>query len=309
MKKSSSIQIDPLGNIPLELDRYFASPTIEKAAQLFEQMERPLIGGVQTAIDLRNLNNWIKVLNENPNNVRGKKFTFIEFIWIKVIEQLRDFNVGFDLITNFKSELFKPLKIKGVLTSIQHAKNYIEDLGLQKEQKKALLQFINAPDTKTINEITLTVLHLCIVDSILNKLPVSFAIFQNGTYQILYESKKHLYTEDEKSRLLNDTYLTISISTILKKFFMSDLSNLVVPKLDLLSYAENKFYEVMNSGDYVSIIVNFKDKKIKPLEFRKDQNVKEHIIDILDKKEYEDILVKKAKGVITKIENRLKVTL
>ncbi len=309
MKKSSSIQLAPLGNIPFELDKYFTNPTIEKAAQLCEQLERPLIGGIQTAIDLRNLNNWIKVLNENPNNVRGKKFTFVEFIWIKIVEQFRDFNVGFDLIKNFKAELFKPIKVKGILTSIQQAKNYIEDLGLQKDQKKALLQFINAPDTKTINEITLTVLHLSIVDSILNKLPLSFAVFKNGTYQMLYESKKHLYTDIEKDKLLNDNYITISISTILKEFFLSDLSNLVVPKLELLSYAENKFYEVMNSGDYVSVIVNFKDKKIKPLEFKKDQNLKEYIIDILDKKEYEDITVKKAKGVITKIENTMKISL
>lgn len=309
MKRSSSIQLTPLTNMPLDLYRYFDLATIEKTVQLFEKLERPIMGGVFTGIDLRNLNHWVKVLNENPNKVWGKKFTFVEFIWIKIVEQLRDMNVGFDFIRSFKAELFKPIKVTGVLTSIQHAKNYIDNLDLDKEAKKALLQFINASDTKTINEITLTVLHLSIVDCILNKWPVSFAIFKNGSYQMLYESKSHLYTAIEKEKLLHDNYIAISVSTILKDFFLSDLSNLVVPKLELLSYAENKFYEVMSSGDYVNVIVTFKDKKRKPMKLVKNLVLKERLIEILDEKEYEVITIKKAKGVIAKIENTLKVTL
>ena len=309
MKNNLSKYKSTLGNIPYELDRFFTPSTIEKSVDLFDQMELSFIGCIQTGLELRTLNHRIKLLNENPKNIRGKKFTFVEFVWIKIVEQLREMSVGFDLIKKFKSELFLPLEIKGILTNTQNAKNYIEDLGLQNDQKKVLLQFIKASRGKASDQMTLTILHLSIVDCIVNKQLLSFAIFNNGTYQFLYDSKKHLYTSIEKDRLMNGNYLTISISTILKKFFYSDLSNIVVPKLNLLSYAENKFYEVMDSGEYVSIIVNFKDKKIKPLEFKKDQNVKGSIIDILDKREYEDIIIKKAKGVITKIENTIKVRL
>ncbi len=309
MKNNLSKYKSTLGNIPFELDRFFTNTTIEKAVELFDQMEISFIGGIRMGIELRTLNHWIKVLNENPENLWGKKFTFVEFIWIKIVEQLRELNVGFELIKKFKPELFLPLEIKGILTSTQNAKKYIEDLGLKDDQKQVLIQFVNASKGKTSSKKNLTILHLSIVDYIINKQPLSIAIFKNGTYQFLYESNNRLHTSIEKDRLINENYLTISISTILKDFFYSDLADLVVPKINLLSYAENKFFEVMYSGDYISISIKFKDKKIKPLEFKKSQIIKGRILDILDKKEFVSIVINQAEGGITKIENTIKVRL
>ncbi len=306
MKKEKTIQLATLENTAINLNDFFGQSTLDKAGELYEQLERPILNGKQTGIESRNLTHWVNVLNDNPTKVWGKKFTFVDFIWIKIVEQLRGVNVGFELIKNFKSYLFEPIKVKGLLTSMQQAKNYIVE-NLPKDQQQKLLELLSTPETKT--EVNFTMLHIIIIDSILNKLPLSVAIFSDGSYQIVDKSKEHLYSKDEQNKLLFDTYITVSISSILKTFLRSELSGFVVPKLGLLSYAENKLFEVVHSGDYESILINFKDKKIKTLELKKSEDIKQRIIDILDKGAYGEIVVKKHKGVVTKIENTIRITL
>lgn len=310
MKKSNDIKIEAPESLPFDLNEFFGQATIQKAAELYDKLEYPLIIGNTMGIPSRNLSHWVKVLNETTDLTQRKKYTFVNFVWIKIVEQLRSVHVGFELIKQFKQSFLEPITVKGLISKVEQAKNYIEDLKLPKEQKAELLKFVTAPDNKPKNEESnFTMLHMIIIDSIVNKLPISVAVFSDGSYMVLDKSKEHLYNEDEKNQLLYNTYITVSISEILKAFLRSELSGFVVPAIGLLSYAENKLFEVVHSGDYEKIIIHFKDKKIKSLELKKSEDIKERIIDILNKDQFGEIIVKKHKGVITKIENTIKVTL
>lgn len=309
MKKRSNIKIATPENLPFTLDEYFGQEVLQKAVELYEQIQRPLIGGVQTGMNLRNLNNWVNMLDKKTVDSR-KKYSFSEYIWYKVVEQLREAGLNLGTIATFKANLLEPIKVKGVLSKMQQAKSYIHDLKLPKEQKEQLLQFILTPQTKEISDtITFTLLDIIIMESILKKLPLSIAVFTNGDYIILDKSKEHLYSEEENNRLLFDTHIRLSVSKIIKEFLSSDLSGFVVPELGLLSYAENKLYEVIHSGEYETIVIHFKDKKMKSMELKKSEDIKKRIVDILDKGEFGEIVVKKHKGIVTKIENTIKIAL
>ncbi len=308
MKRQKDIQINSAGQLPLNLNDYFGKETLQQAGELYEQLQRPLIKGVQLEVPLRNLNNWANVLGENPKGVWGKKYSFIEFVWIKIVEQLRNTGVNLSVIAQFKTKLLEPIKVKGILSKVEQAKHFIDDLKLGKAEKEQLLQYIASPEYKSMGEVHFTLLHIMIVESIIKKLPLALAVFLDGTFIILDKSKEHFYTDEEKNKLLYDTHVTVSVSTILKKFFLSGLSGFVVPEINLLSYPENKLFEVIHSGDYDSILINFKDKKIKTLELKKSEDIKHKIYDILDKREFGEILIKKHKGVVTKIENTFKIT-
>ncbi len=309
MKKVKAIQIAHSEKLPVDLTDFFGQDTIQKAGELYEQLQRPLIGGLQMGINLRNLNNWVSVLKENPTGTKFKKYTFIEFVWLKTVEQLRNAGLNLTAIADLRANLLEPIKIKGLITKIQKAKNYIDELNLSKNEKEELLQFIASPEYKTAEPVHFNLLHIIIIESIVKKLPLSLAVFLDGTFIILDKSKEPLYTELDKNKLLFDTHIVVSVSAILQRFLRSDLSGFVVPQIGLLSPAENKLFEIVHSGEYESIIIHFKNKKIKTLELKKSENIKERIIDILNKDAFGEILVKKHKGMITKIENTLKVTL
>jgi hypothetical protein len=107
--------------------------------------------------------------------------------------------------------------------------------------------------------------------------------------------------------LNNSHYVTISVSKILSEFLRSDLAFDIIPKINLLTYPENKLYEAIQTGEYESIVVHFKDKKIKVLELKKNANVQKKMIDILSEGNFAEIIVKKHKGVVTKIEQNIKI--
>jgi hypothetical protein len=140
-------------------------------------------------------------------------------------------------------------------------------------------------------------------------LPLSLAIFNNGTYQILDKTKEHLYSEIEKNKLLYENYISISIYTIIKDFFLSDLSGYVVPKLGLLSHMENQLFEIIQKANFISITINFKDQTKAPLVVRNTNNAKAQLFEFINKENYKEVFVQYSKREIVKIENTLKVTL
>lgn len=308
MKKSENIKTTK--EQPFNVNEFFGQDSIEKASELFKQLQTTFLNGKDLDIDLRLLGHWVKILYSEKESSGRTKYSFTDYVFLKIVEQLRNTGLSFPILTVFKSNILEEIKLKGLVTKIQQAKSYIEDLKISKEQKDELRKLLASPDANNLNDETaFTMLHIIIMECLLKKQPLSLAVFLDGTYIILDRSKEHLYSEDDKNRLLFDTYSVISVSTILKKFLYSDLSGFVIPQIGLLSYSENKLFEVVHSGEYDSILIHFKDKKIKSMELKKSEDIKQRIIDILEKDTFGEIVVKKHKGVVTKIENTIKMTL
>lgn len=72
---------------------------------------------------------------------------------------------------------------------------------------------------------------------------------------------------------------------------------------------EVKLLELIHSGSYDSILINFKNKKMKALELKKTIDVKKKIKDVLREASYQDIIIKKHNGKVTRIENTEKIFL
>ncbi|MEO6303251.1 MAG: hypothetical protein ABIP51_08760 [Bacteroidia bacterium] len=309
MKKALNKNNSISNKLAIDLNAFFGKEVIENVGELFEQLHQPFLFGTQLEINLRNLNNWKTVL-ASKENLTTKRFTFSEFIWYKIVEQLREAGLSLPIILKFKENFLQPIKAKQIIAKAQEAKNYIEDLKLSRDQKEQLTKFLASPEYKnTIDNLSFTLLDIIITESTLKRLPLSLAVFLDGEFIIIDKTKEQFYTEEDKNRLLFDTYITVSVTSIFNKFLRSDLSDYVVPKLGLLSYAENKLFEVVHSGDYESITIHFKDKKIKALELKKSENIKDRIIDILNSGEFGEFIIKKHKNQITKIENTQKITL
>ena len=309
MKKTKDIQPNLEAQFNYDLTSFFGTEILEKAGELYDQIETPIIKGVQLGIPLRNLNHLVYMLGENPENLSRKKYSFVEFIWIKIVEQLRATGVNFSTIASFKSKFLEPIKLIGILSKTEQVLNFIEDLKLPKSEKEQLIKFMASPEYKNTGEVNFTLLHIMVIESLIKKTPLSIALFSDATFLIIDKSKEHFYTEDEKEKLLFETHVVVSISAILKKFFLSRLATFVVPEIKLLSYGENKLFEVIRTGEYDSIIIHFKDKKANSLELIKSEDTHQKIYDILNKGQYGEILIKKHKGIVTKIENNIKVNL
>lgn len=310
MKSTSFILPKQKEELPLYLDGYFGQDILMKAEEMYLHIKQPLFKAHQTEINKRNLNNWVNVLDKKTSNSDRKLYSFSEYVWYKIVEQLREAGLSLEIIAQLKSEYLKPLPLGNILTKLQERKEYIEGLKIPKEQKEQLLKFLLSPQANQIdnsNEITLH--DLIIMESLFKKKSIMLAVFTDGTFIIMDNSKIEFQTYEHKLKLAYQTHIMVSVTRILSDFILSDISEFIVPKLNLLTETETKLFELIRSGEYEAITIQFTDKQWNTLELKKSEDVKQKLIDIMSIGEFAHYTVKKHKGKITKIESTFKVKL
>lgn len=290
----------------IPLNDFFGGETIEKTVELYDYINNPIFKRNHTGISHRFLNWWTKENVIDKNITDAGRFTFTEFIWIKAIEQLRLFNLPLPFIATLKTKLFEPIKLKGFVSKTEQAKQFIADLGISATEKKKLMELVVKENKETIHT-GVNLFQLIILEIILKRKPLSLAIFPNCEYLILDRAKQDLYSQSDLELLEKENYIKLSISNLLSEFLKSDLAFSTMAKIKLLTEPENKLFEVINTGEYDNISIQFKDKKQKGLELRKTNDNKQKITDLLSKGEFADITVKKNKGIVTKLEKPLKI--
>ena len=103
-----------------------------------------------------------------------------------------------------------------------------------------------------------------------------------------------------------ETHVRIPITGIIKEFLRGGLAIESMGDLQILDPNEQTVLRIIHSGQYDSVTVNFKDKKMKSMELRQSQEVTRKIVDVLAAGKYQDISIVQHEGQITKIENTLK---
>ena len=148
-------------------------------------------------------------------------------------------------------------------------------------------------------------LQLAISDAVLKKKPVSLVVFLDGDHaaMVMGEAVPEYYVE----RMMYDTHITVSLTKILKDFMAGDLAPDRIGKLHILQPNEAALLEMIHSGEYHSVKINFRNQQMKSLELVKSQDVTRKIVDVLAESNYQDIQITTHKGMVTKIENTVKI--
>lgn len=288
---------------------YFGQAGIQKGADFYTELQKPLLKGAQIGISMRVLHYWKQHINMNVEVGAKKRYSFYEIVWLRMVQRLCAANMSMATLNIVYSHLTKPLSLKGVLSKQDKIDRLLNESKLDKQQREQLLRLLNVNSNETPAPSQITLLHILIMEAVLKKLPLSVAVFLDGSIQVIDNSKGFLYSEAEKNRLLFETYTVVSVTGIIRDFLTSDLAPLVLPHITILPPVENKLFEFINSGNYETITIHFKDRKIKDLELKKSVDTKSRIVDLLNTNEFGQIIIKKHKGEIVKIENTTKVTL
>lgn len=309
MNKRKSIPKSKGGSSEFSLNEYFGKDVFEKAAELYDYIKLPVFRKIDTGISGRHFQWWTEEGVLEENNHKAGRLTFVEFVWVKMVEQLRLFNVPLPYIAGIRPELFDPIEIKGLADAGERMLNYIDNLAVSKEAKKGLLNLIPPDSEKKPIDIQVGILELVLLESILKRKSVSFAFFPQGQFLIIDKAKKHLMKEADLNRLNNEHHIRINTSKIISEFLSSDLAFNTVPKIQLLTYPENKLYEAIRLSEYESITVHFRNKKIKSLELKRSESVQKKMMGVIDEGAFSEIIVKKHNGAITKVEQNIKLVL
>ncbi len=287
------------------LDKYYGSSNLESVVELYERLTTPLFFIKEINLPYRNVIHWDRqgLLGLNrENESEWRKYSFVDFVWLKMISELRQIGVSLSAIQHVKNTLHQKVSFDWLAEALRQRPDLVEKLP-DEEVKSKLNNDLSSHEYAG----EVSVLALMIVEVILKKELVAVVVYPDGNNLIWYEHKKEYYTSEELSKKMLDSHAYVSVNRIINNFLSDPKLDIYLPKLNMLGEEEKYLLEHIASGKYESITINFKNSKMKSLELTKQQDTRRKIVDVLSEGAYQDIVVKTHKGMVTKIQNTVKV--
>ena len=195
-------------------------------------------------------------------------YSFLDCVWLKCIEKMRDFGIEFKIIQAFKEKLLykfnkvdiESLLHKGVLDVIK-----TKSPGISEDKILDILNNINPIDY----HVQLNLLEMVIYDMFINKLTYTFKIDKDGGFYFQKEGRniENKEISEASEVLLNGSYFNLSLSEILSSIFFEGIS------FDFI--AEEKMTAI--SKDELTILKSIRDSKVVKIELNFDKKKPEII--------------------------------
>ena len=115
----------------MDFTPYIGERRYDKILELSERLMQKSFVGTDTGVQYRSINHWgtFGLFDDDREDVKGwRRFSFVEFIWIRMIDEMRKFGLPMETIKAVKGHLFQPASIVDLdlhLRSIYRARSEI----------------------------------------------------------------------------------------------------------------------------------------------------------------------------------------
>ena len=218
------------------------------------------------SIEPRFVNQWKgkgllfkEIVKGSTNN-----YSFLDCVWLKCIEKMRNFGIEFKIIQAFKEKLLykfnkfdiESLLHKGVLDVIKS-----KSPGISEDKILDILNNINPSDY----HVQINLLEMVIYDMFINKLTYTFKIDKDGGLYFQKEGRniENKEISEASEVLLNGSYFNLSLSEILSSIFFDGISFdfIAEEKMTALSKDELTILKTMRDPSVTQIELFFDKKK------------------------------------------------
>jgi DNA-binding transcriptional MerR regulator len=290
----------------------FDEETYRKAEELaiFVATETPFT--VKDAdVERHNIHHWIQ-LGLFPQKGENKKIrmNFLEFVWLKILKEIRSVGLSSDALKKLYRQLYKPLENYTIYKKISRNLSFIDDeLQIPESEKEKIKEMFRSGkwEQEAKTQTRFAPLLVLIAEAIQKRTFVSIAVYLDGSYSFLVDDSLHLLPSLSIRRLKTETHLVVSITNILSHFLGDKRFQSLVPNLSYFSAQEIKVLELIRSRKYDSIKIKFSNKKMDFIELGKHENTHRKIVDILSENNFQSIEISTQHGKISRITNTVKV--
>ena len=285
-------KIEKTSMLTFKIDEYIDTKNIVKLSELYELLTKKHLTVKDTGINYRVINHWdnMGLIRFGRNSKEGnRKFSFVDFIWIQVIDELRSFGVKLPSIKSITEQVYAPVPwaevTKDVLKHEDLFKNFLD--------KDQIAEFIKSStkDQDLDENIDFNYLQALIVEAIAEANLVSLVIFENGEFLFYIKNKEAVYPREVLDRIQTSSQVRISLSNIIYKHITGSALLHYTKDFKLFNAKEIKVLEYLNEGSYKKINVLFKTRTREPLEIKKSKTTVAEITEIIWQKEYRDFVI------------------
>lgn len=295
---------------------------IALAPMLFEKLKEKVFLKTEIDVVYSDITNWERIgllyVSDGEDKGNWKKINYTEYVWIKIVEQLKDYGCDNNVIIRIKNVLMVNLSLKTILNKANECRDLVEEAKLSEK-----LAILNENVTPEYLEMFLgyTNLDLIIANTIIKKEQISFFFDKNSPDKFMIFSRELIkaYERDDSLDLIQDffnySFFSIPLSTIISKFidngnkdlsFENQLATIItVQEHKLLKVIRKKFNEIK------SLKIKFKEGNMELIEITSVKKValETKLIDHIKKGDYQKITIDTVDGKIVNFENTQKIKL
>ena len=265
--------------------------------------------------------NWergnLLFIEEKIKKGKWKHLNFREYVWIKIVEQLRKYGFTYEEIKNYKDEFleFVPAKrlIEGALANKQGLDEINTDIYPALLENKNNSEFLDTLDK------SITYLDFIIAGSITYNQHTSIHFFKGKRGDYTINSKK-IIEEYDNSGILEEltkqnaqTHLSVSISSILSQFITEDKQLFLKESPNFLNEKEYKLLKVIRNkpNDLKKISIRFKEQEMELIEIEslKKIELESRLMEHIQKGDYTTMEITAQDGHISYVKNTKRIKL
>ena len=282
--------------IAMKLDELFESKNLDKLTEIYEIITKNILTVKDTGIRYRVINHWDEkgLLRFSRKVEEGnRKFSLVDFVWIKVVDELREFGLKIPEVKRIADEIYTPLPMKEIMDlaamNIDHFKEF------EGQNKDEYLEFLKSGEYKTADfsdiGIEFNYLQLLLVEAVMTRQPISIIVFKGGDWFPYIRGKEDYYPEELLYRKEFSSYISIGITDILFKHVTEDKFQSCFEGLHIFTTNETTIINYLKKGNYKKITVQLKGKNSSPIEFKKQLTTMEQVLKLIRLKQYKEFVV------------------
>ncbi|MDI9342432.1 MAG: MerR family transcriptional regulator [Sediminibacterium sp.] len=260
-----------------KLSEVLDTKSLEALTGLMDTISEERFKGKILGISYRLICHWsdMEIIRfSKADEAAKRRYSFVDYVWIKVVEELRAINVSIPVIQNIAKEVYTPLPTKEIFSLLTNHPTYEALLAkLKRESDKQdfvdfLMRkaFLDADFSGIANKFNY--LHSMIADIIVSRKPVSIVVFKNGDWMAYAPDKVEAYSAEQLYLLENTSQIRINLTQIVFRFMVQEYGEVFINSANLLTEQELRVLEFINTTKFRSVKVFFKDKGIAPVELR-----------------------------------------
>jgi len=239
---------------------------------------------------------------------KWRKFDLIEFVWLRMIIQMRKFNISLEMIKMIKENLIQEIPVSEVLANKKIIDIVIK---LAKEDKRAEIENVLKSENviENLKDQSLNLFETLIMDIISFHNSYSIFISSNGVVPVKHSSLELLSSSTSFNNIFNGSFISISMTEILRDFMLGEQGIMQKHKLTILSESEEQVLSVLREDNLKSVMVRYgTNQQIDLLETVRVEKVdkRARLMDFIMTNGYQDITIKTQNGEIVYCENKRK---
>ena len=285
----------------INFEEFVDVKSFDKLSELYPVLCEERLSAKETGVGYRTLNHWdeMKIIRfTRTSDIGNRKFNFVDFIWIKIVNELRSFGLNLNTIKQIANGVYESIPMQVILEQLATNIDKLQDF--EAEDKEGFINFLKSGEYKNADfsemPFQFNLLHILITEAIATRQSVAIIVFNNGEWLPFFKENEHLYTEELLYKINYHSQIRVNITDLIFKFIVEDYLNEYLTELKVFTKQEEELLGYVLKGDYKKVFVLFKSKKNEPVEIPKSIQAQEAIVRILREKEYREFILTDKKG-------------